>query len=95
MNDQEKQKALLDTVEALFASLPKGTVTAGPTANATQEKFFFTLVGMAQWAIAHMSESRYEYLSPEKVKSIILRMDITQSDGPGVLNGISQTSTSA
>jgi hypothetical protein len=69
MNEQEKQKKLLDTLEAMFASLPKGTVTVVPITDATQEKFFFTLVGMAQWAVAHPSESRFEYLSPDDVKA--------------------------
>jgi hypothetical protein len=34
-----------------------------------EDKFFFTLVGMAQWAIAHPSTSRYQYISPEEVKA--------------------------
>lgn len=38
--------------------------------NKTIEKqFFFTLVGMAQWALEHPSASRFEYISPEHVKA--------------------------
>lgn len=34
-----------------------------------EDEFFFTLVGMAQWAIAHPSTSRHQYISPEEVKA--------------------------
>src|ERR1035441_10117054 len=31
--------------------------------------FFSTLVGMARWALEHPSMSRFEYISPERVKA--------------------------
>lgn len=41
-----------------------------PDMDESHQQFFFMLVGMAQWAVAHPSRSRYEYLSPEKINSI-------------------------
>lgn len=37
--------------------------------NENQQRFFFTLVGMVQWALEHPSTSRFEYISPERVKA--------------------------
>jgi hypothetical protein len=55
-------KELLGNQMEKFDSLPDGT-------DDIKERFFFTLVGMAQWAVAHPSTSRYEYLSPGEIKS--------------------------
>jgi hypothetical protein len=55
-------KVLLSNQVEKCDSLPDET-------NEINEKFFFTLVGMAQWAVAHPSTSRYEYLSPGEIKS--------------------------
>jgi hypothetical protein len=40
------------------------------TTKTIEEQFFFTLVGMAQWALEHPSTSRFEYISPEEIKAI-------------------------
>jgi hypothetical protein len=56
------EKEVLSNQMEKFDSLPDGT-------NEIKEKFLFTLVGMAQWAVAHPSTSRYEYLSPGEIKS--------------------------
>ena len=37
--------------------------------NENQRRFFFSLVGMAMWALEHPSTSRFEYISPERVKA--------------------------
>jgi hypothetical protein len=56
------EREVLSNQMEKFDSLPDGT-------NEIKEKFLFTLVGMAQWAVAHPSTSRYEYLSPGVIKS--------------------------
>jgi len=33
------------------------------------QRFFYSLVGMAHWALAHPSTSRFEYVSPDRVKA--------------------------
>src|SRR5665213_323146 len=50
--------------------IPKSLLEDKPKPlSKVEEQFFFTLVGMAQWAIAHPSTSKYEYISPEAVKA--------------------------
>src|SRR5664279_3753731 len=48
-----------------FQSLPN----PDSATKTIEEQFFVTLVGMAQWAVAHPSTSEYEYLSPEEIKA--------------------------
>jgi hypothetical protein len=58
----EEKKVLGKALEYDFQSMPDGT-------NDINERFYFTLVGMAQWAVAHPSTSKFEYLSPETIKA--------------------------
>jgi len=40
-----------------------------PDMDESHQQFFFMLVGMAMWALKHPSTSRFEYISPERVKT--------------------------
>jgi hypothetical protein len=57
-----EEREVVGNMMGKFRSMPDGT-------NEIKEKFFFTLVGMAQWAVAHPSTSKFEYLSPETIKA--------------------------
>jgi hypothetical protein len=51
--------------------IPKSLLEEEPKPlSKVEERFFFTLVGIAQWAVAHPSTSQYVYLSPEEIKAI-------------------------
>lgn len=62
VNGANEEKKVLGKAMDDFQSQPDGTTNI-------EAKFFYTLVGMAKWAVDHPSTSKYDYVSPDVIKS--------------------------